>query len=78
MDLPVVEALFDGSLDQPVLIDPGEAFELGGGDDREQVLAAAVFVGDLDLGAGQRRLDHRFQFRQIDHERDCMGPACWP
>ena len=48
MDRAVVEALFDRGLDQPVLVDPREALELGGADDRPQVLAAAVFVDDLD------------------------------
>ena len=28
---------------------------------------APVFVGDLDRGAGQRRLDHRLHLRQVGH-----------
>ena len=32
-----------------------------------------VFVADLDLGAGQRRLDHRLQLRQVGHWRGFYG-----
>src|SRR5690606_22663609 len=61
--------LLDRGLDQPVLVDPREALELGGGDDRQQVVPGAVFVGDLDAGAGQRRLDHAAQLLEVDRHR---------
>src|SRR6185437_1575353 len=67
VDRAVVEARLDRRLDQAVLVDAGEALELRGLHHREEVLAAAVFVGDLDLGAGQRRLDHLLQLAQVWH-----------
>jgi hypothetical protein len=39
VDRAVVEALFDRGLDQPVLVDPGEARELGGDDGGADVVA---------------------------------------
>jgi hypothetical protein len=34
------------------------------------MLAAPVFIEDLDPGAGQRRLDHRLQLGQVDCHGD--------
>ena len=47
----------------------------GAVDGRPQVVAAAVFVDDLDRGARQRRLDHRLQLRQVGHAADSMVPV---
>src|SRR6185437_13112522 len=52
---------------QPVLFDAREAGELRSLDDGPQVLPTAVFVGHLDRGAGQRRLDHRLQLGEVGH-----------
>jgi uncharacterized protein len=72
VDRAVVEALLDGGLDQAVLIDPREAVELRRVHGGAQVIAGAGLIDHLDLGAGQRRHDHRLYFHQVGH-----GPIVW-
>src|ERR1043166_992481 len=69
VDGAVIEALLHRRLDQPVLGDSGEALELRSTDYCAQMIAAAGFVAHLDRGAGQRRLDHRLQLRQVGRHR---------
>src|SRR5256885_16666337 len=59
VDRAVVEAALDGLLDQLVLLDPREALELRSRDRGAQVILGARFVDHLDLGSGQRGLDHQ-------------------
>lgn len=75
MDLPVVEALLDGGLDQTVLVEPREPLELSCVHGSSQVLATAVFVLDRYLSARERRADHRFQLAQINHAANSMVPV---
>jgi hypothetical protein len=52
-----------------VLVEAAQALELGGADDRPQVIAGAGLVDHLDVGPRQRRLDQRLDLRQIGHRR---------
>ena len=67
MDRAVVEARLDRGADQAVLVDPRETLELRSADHRPKVVAAAL-VDHLDVGAGQRVLDHRLQLGEIGHQ----------
>jgi hypothetical protein len=58
MDRPVIHLRLYRGLDQPVLIEPAQALELGRLDESPEVVSASL-VDHLDLGARKGLLDQR-------------------
>jgi hypothetical protein len=74
MDGPVLHSRVDCVLHQAVLLDPAQALELGGADDRAEVISAAL-VQDLDLGARKRLLDQPADLVEVRHDQAEGTPA---
>lgn len=66
MNGAIVEARLDGAIDEPMLLDPREAGELGRHYARGQMIATAL-VDDLDRGAREGIGDQRAQLVEVSH-----------